>query len=150
MEGTHLCHLLLPSGAGGVCSLLTGASPSPSVSQSLVSLLQFLCWLTAEWVSNLLLCKLLHSRPGPDRLTSESAMAAVLQTPLYCVLCTSVQCTVQCSVHLYRLVLTRTGPTLSKNWHNITQTRFDQIPPPRHRTAPHIGDTIINWQRTHT
>ena len=64
-------------------------------------------------------------------------MAAVLQTPLslYCVLCTSVHCT----VHLYRLVLTRTGPTLSKNWHNITQTRFDQIPPPRHRTTTHRG-----------
>ena len=119
---------------------------SPSLSPSLVSLLQFLCWLTAQsWprVSNLLLCKLLRSGQS---LTASRPSLLWLQ-------CYAADHSVLCSVQLYTALYTctdpsnvqiRTGPTLSKNCHNITQTKLTQIPPHRH----HTRDPIIYWEHT--
>ena len=97
IEGSYLYHLLLVlSGPGCLCLLTAHCSLSLRVSESRLTAAIFV--LTTDGrvsVSNLLLCKLLHSRTVPDRLTSESAMAAVLQTTLYCVL---YSCTQHCTL----------------------------------------------------
>ena len=121
-----------------VCSLLTVASLSVSLSLDL--LLQFLCWLlTAEWVSQT--CCFVNCFTPGQSLTASRPSLLWLQCcrPL----CTVFSTAVHSTVHLYRPVLTRTGPKLSKNWHNkIWSHTPTKTPHTRH-------ETFINWQGTH-
>ena len=98
IEGSYLYHLLLVlSGPGCLCLLTAHCSLSLRVSESRLTAAIFV--LTTDGrvsVSNLLLCKLLHSGQS---LTASRPSLLWLQCcrPLCTVLCTAVHCT----VHLY-------------------------------------------------